>query len=408
MTQLIVPARADAKQAGPPSRFVLIYLSMTGTDAFGSGLFKTLGVLFWARYDHFSLPTVGLGLTLGGLCAMAGLIPLGRLGDSFGHRRLIIALNVVTGTTIALFPLVRSVPLFFVVISIAATTEASLGPLRRSYVGRQMDPAIRPHFNARNRATFNAGFGSGAAVAGLGLAWGGSNHALVALVLGNAASFLLAAMAMAMLPTDRAVQHRAGSVDLHGALSNPALIGAGALVGLLALSEEALEVGVPVWIAVSHRVPLVMISAALVTNTVLVVLFQVPLAIRLQRLPTVTSCRLAGGVLIASFALMAVAGVLNRPAAVVVTMLFVLLLTCSEIIASTIDWDVSYRKSRPGQEAASQAAFSLGTGSHRAVGGMLFARSLTGLSSMGWLIACAAPVLVLAASVHCRGRELLD
>ncbi|HJQ01817.1 MAG TPA: MFS transporter [Jatrophihabitans sp.] len=407
MRQLTAPTSADTKPAPLSRRFVVVYLSMTGTDAFGSGLFKTLAVLFWARYAHFSLPTVGAGLTVGGLCAMVCLLPLGRLGDRLGHRRLIIGLNLVTGATIATFPLVRSVVLFFVVVAVAATVEASLGPLRRSYVGRQLDPAIRPHFNARNRATFNAGFGSGAAVAGLGLA-AGSNSALVALVLGDAASFLLAALAMAMLPPDRAFQHLPGTIELRGALSHPGLLGAGALVGLLALSEEALEIGLPVWIAVSHRVPLVMISLALVANTILVVLFQVPLARRLQRLPTTRSCRLAGGLLIAGFALMAMTGLLPRPAAILVTVLFVLLLTGSEIIAAAIDWEVSYRKSRPGQEAASQAAFSLGTSGHRAVGGLLFARSLAGFGSSGWLIACAAPVLVLAATVHCRGRGLLD
>lgn len=390
--------------AAPPRRFALTYLVMTGTDAFGSGLFKTLGVLFWARYAGFSLPTVGLGLAVGGLFAMALLLPLGRLGDRVGHRRLIITLNVAVGALVATFPLVREVALFFAVAAAAAAAEAALGPLRRSYVGRQLSPPVRRRFNARNRATFNAGFGVGAALAGVGLA-AGSNRVLVLLVLGNAASFLLAAAAMCLLPPDRP-EPAAEAVEVRGVLGHPRLIGSGALVGLLALSEEALEIGVPVWVATTQRVPLAMISVALVVNTVFVVLFQVPLARRLERMPTMRGFQLASCLLFVAFALMALAGLLPRPAAIVVMLVFVLLLSTSEVIAATIDWDVSYRSARAGRESESQAAFSLGTNSHRAVGGVLFGGALAA-GTAGWLVACAAPALVLAAGSYRGVRRLV-
>jgi len=408
MGGLIANRRASGpadEMAAPPRRFAATYLTMTATDSFGSGLFKTLAVLFWSRYAHLGLPTVGLGLTVGGLVAMAALLPLGRLGDRVGHRRMVIALNLVVGTVVAGFPLVREPAVFFAVVAVASAAEAALGPLRRSYVGRQLSPPVRRRFNARNRATFNAGFGCGAALAGIGLA-AGSNRILVVLVLGNAASFLLAAAAMYLLPPDRAPDQPAGgAADLRGVLGHPRLIGSGALVGLLALSEEALEVGVPVWIATTSRVPVAMISVALVVNTVFVVLFQVPLARRLESLPTLRSFRLAGCLLLLAFALMAPAWLLPQAAAIAVLLVFVLLLSTSEVIAATVDWDISYRTARAGRESESQAAFSLGTNSHRAVGGVLFAGALAA-GPAGWLVAGAAPALVLAATAFRGVRRL--
>jgi hypothetical protein len=122
-------------------------------------------------------------------------------------------------------------------------------------------------------------------------------------------------------------------------------------------------------------------------------------------LPTLRSFRLAGCLLLLAFALMALAGLLPRPAAIAVLLVFVLLLSTSEVIAATVDWDVSYRTARAGRESESQAAFSLGTNSHRAVGGVLFAGALTA-GTVGWLVACAAPAAVLAASSYRGVRRL--
>jgi MFS family permease len=175
------------------SDFRRSFLTMTAVDALGNGLFKAISVFFWIRYAHFSIAIVGLGFTLGGLSGMLLMLPVGRIADRLGQRRTAIVLNVVAGAVVATFPLVHVVVLFFVVVCLATAAEATIDPLRRAYLGARLAPGERRPFSARDRAVYNAGFGVGAALAGLGLALG-DTRTLLYFVIADAASFLLAAL----------------------------------------------------------------------------------------------------------------------------------------------------------------------------------------------------------------------
>ena len=173
-----------------------------------------------------------------------------------------------------------------------------------------------PPFNARDRAVYNAGFGGGAALAGLGLALG-DTRTLLYFVVADAASFLLAALAMSRLPRDRQAQPRddrpdhaadGGYVGTLGALAHPRVFASGAVIGLLALPDEALDIGLPVWIAATHRAPFWLVGGALILNTMFVVGCQVPVARWLDRMSMTTNCYLSAAFLAAGFVLLAITG----------------------------------------------------------------------------------------------------
>jgi len=391
------------------------YLAMTATDALGSGLFKTVSVFFWVRDAHFSVTTVGLGFTLAGLSAMLLMLPAGRIADRFGPRRTAIVLNVTAGAVLATFPLIHQVVIFFVVMCLTWGPEASLEPLRRAYVGTHLGPGERRSLNASSRAAYNAGFGVGAALAGLALAFG-DTRTLSYLVLADAASFLLAGLLMSRLPRDGRAESPDDGSDHHaptsrylgilGVLAHPRVFASGAIVGLLGLSDDALDIGLPVWIAATHRAPAWVISGALILNTGFVVSCQVPMTRRLGRFSTTRICYLSAAFLAAAFALLATTGSLGRLAATAVALCSVLLLSCAEICGSVVDWEASYSHARPGRESELQAAFSLGSGSHQLVGGILFPDPIAAFGSLGWLAACAAPILVSIANSYHRTSNL--
>jgi len=63
-------------------------------DATGTGMFLTVSVLFFTRFAGLAAGSVALGLSLAGLAAMIGAVPLGSLGDRFGYRRVWVLVTV--------------------------------------------------------------------------------------------------------------------------------------------------------------------------------------------------------------------------------------------------------------------------------------------------------------------------
>jgi MFS family permease len=51
---------------------------------------------------------VALGLSLAGLAAMIGAVPLGSLGDRFGYRRVWVLVTVAQAVVYAAYPFVRT------------------------------------------------------------------------------------------------------------------------------------------------------------------------------------------------------------------------------------------------------------------------------------------------------------
>src|ERR1700684_4251198 len=66
--------------AGPMRRYAFVSL----VDATGTGMFLTVSVLFFTRIFGLAAGSVALGLSLAGLAAMIGAVPLESLSDRFG------------------------------------------------------------------------------------------------------------------------------------------------------------------------------------------------------------------------------------------------------------------------------------------------------------------------------------
>jgi MFS family permease len=103
-------------------------------DATGSGLFATVSTLFFTRVVGLPVGQVGLGLSLAGLAALLGAIPLGSLGDRLGHRRVWITVTLAEALACACYPLVHSSGEFTAAVTLAALGQVGSSPIRAAYL----------------------------------------------------------------------------------------------------------------------------------------------------------------------------------------------------------------------------------------------------------------------------------
>jgi len=125
-------ARAVLPPAGPLRRYAFVSL----VDATGTGMFLTVSVLFFTRFAGLAAGSVALGLSLAGLAAMIGAVPLGSLGDRFGHRRVWVLVTVVQAVVYAAYPFVRTFGEFVTLAAVASLAEVGGSPLRAGYLSR--------------------------------------------------------------------------------------------------------------------------------------------------------------------------------------------------------------------------------------------------------------------------------
>jgi MFS family permease len=276
-----VTGAARARGLLPPAGPLRRYAFVTLIDAIGTGLFLSVSVLFFTRVAGLPAKSVAVGLSLAGLAAMAGAVPLGSLGDRFGHRRMWVLLTVIQALVFAAYPFARTFLAFVVLTALASLAQVGTSPIRGAYLSRIAGQAERVRARAYNQAVSNAGFALGALGAGVALGVG-TRAAYVALVLGDAASFAICAVILLTLPaapegaappvTDSPVTQ---SPDGRPVLRDLRYLSVCGLNGLLLTSGAILTVGLPLWIVHHTRAPAWTVAGGFLLNTLLVVALQV-------------------------------------------------------------------------------------------------------------------------------------
>ena len=274
-----LPALDLVPEAGPGRRMVLITLVQSA----GNGLFLTSSAVFFVRVVGLSPGQVGLGLSLAGLAGFLVTVPIGRLADRHGARRLLALDHLALAVLFALYPLAGTFAAFVGVASLIAMAEISASPLRSATLYTLFAPQDAVRTRAQMRSGFNVGFLLGAAAAGATLAVA-SYPVFWAVCLTNALAQAVCALAVWRLNApERAPSPNDGSSSKNGtgfgtALRDVWFVLLTATNGLLELHSTVLIIGVPLWI-VSHTTAPVSLAAVLVViNTVLVVLLQVRLS----------------------------------------------------------------------------------------------------------------------------------
>ncbi len=380
-------------------------------SAFGDGVFLTGSAVFFTQIVGLSAAQVGLGLSIAGVATFILAVPLGKLSDRYGAKRvwalasLIEALLYLVWLTIGGF---ASFVVMMIGLELIQTTSRSA---RNAYRFDVFPREERVSSSAYFRAARNVGYTLGALLAGVALATN-SDDVIRTVPVATAVLLLLNAGLVARLP---AAAHHVdaepllevaieGSGDRRSALRNRAYVATAVLGGVLATHQVLLNVVIPLWLVEETDAPRVLLAWLFGTNTVMAVLLQVAAARGITTVGDSLRAQRRG----ASFFVLSCGIVLVTHDTIGwVTIALVWLghvtVTGAELFQSAGEWGLQAELSDPERrgeyQGVSQLGFTLGS---------VWAPALYTFLAMewgttGWLL-IAAIVLVAAVLIHPAAR----
>ncbi|MFC7306521.1 MFS transporter [Streptomyces monticola] len=393
---------------GPPRVLALAQLA----NSLGDGAFYATSALFFTQVVGLSPTRVGLALTLGwGLGMLAG-VPLGYAADRWGPRRTAVLLAVVTATALAAFLVVRSFPLFLLVVCVYTCCQSGLTSARQALLAGLVPAGERTRVRAQLQSTLNAGLAVGAGLGAVALGLDSEAAYLTVFAL-DAASFAAAALVLCRVPevAPSPVVRTAGEPRLAVLRDRPyALVTL--LNAVLYLNMPLLSLGLPLWIVERTDAPKPMAATLLVVNMLSVVVFQVRVAREVTDIRGASrAIGRAGLLMLAACVLYATTGGrIGAVAAVAVLLVAAGVQVYGEMAQGAGAWELGFGLAPEHQQGQYQGFFGMGPQIARMLGPLLLTTLLLGLGTAGWLILGGlflAAGLAVAPAVRWAERERL-
>ena len=267
-----------------PSPLVRRLSTQSVLSAFGDGVFLTGSAVFFTQIVGLSAAQVGLGLTIAGIATFALAVPLGKLSDHYGAKRVWAIASLIEALLYLVWLEIGGMTSFVLMtIGLELISTASRSA-RNAYRFDVFPREERVSSNAYFRAARNVGYTLGALLAGVALATNSDDVVRMVPVV-TAGLLLLNALLVSRLP--RAAHHveteplletaLEGSGDRR-ALRNRGYVAMSVLGGVLATHQVLLNVVIPLWLVEETDAPRVLLAWLFGTNTVMAVLLQVAAA----------------------------------------------------------------------------------------------------------------------------------
>jgi MFS family permease len=312
-------------------------------DSLGSGLFLPFAVLFFLNTTTIALSTIGLGLTIAALLALPTAPLIGILVDRSGPKRIVVCSSLLQAAGFVSYLWVEEPWQLVGGALVVNVGQNMFWTGNGALVALAADPDQRARWFAMLRVLRNAGIGLGALLAAT-LTLGGPTgyHSLV---IGNAASFLVAAALTALwkplvhpttasVPADRTVDADTRGSGYRAVLTDRPFALLILINSLFVLCTLVLTVVLSVYITRTLHQGAWAASALFALATVMVVLTQTVVSRMSERRPTVQILRLAAVLWAGSFALLW--GVMLGPSWAIIPALFVAVIvyTAAEVVYS--------------------------------------------------------------------------
>ncbi|WP_370410700.1 MFS transporter [Streptomyces fradiae] len=370
-------------------------------DKTGTGLWAGCTALYFTYVSGLGLGQVGLLMTVSGGVGIAGAPLAGRLADRFPLVRVIAAAQLMRAVALLALLTTDDFLLLTLYSALGALPDRAGSVLIKLYAARLAGPE-RVRYQAIQRTTVNIGWSIGGLGAAAALATG-SVHAYPLLLVGNVLSYaVIAALTLRCAEPPAPAHVAAVSAAQDGKTAgapaprraNPwrdrTFLGYTATDAALFLDDTILQVAVPLWIVHATAAPVGLAPLLLVLNTVLVVLFQVPLARFGANTPAARRLivPLCGLFVVGTLALAASAAG-GRALAIGALAVAVIALTFAEIIHATASWELSVALAPADAQGAYLGVHGLAQSTQRFAGPLLVTAVMTA-GPLAW------PVLGLA------------
>lgn len=395
----------------PESRELRLISCVTLAHTFGDGMFLATQVLFFTRAAGLSAAQVGLGLAIAGACAIFAGVPLGRLSDRWGPRRVLLMLLVAEGMGVLSYTTIHSFVAFVPLVTVVSFIDQGGSAVRGAFIAAVLPARDRVRARAFLQAVANVGMGVGAAIAALALQRD-TRNAYELVIIGDAIAFLVAAALLLRIritappPRTRSERGPEPIPPSRGpALANHPYLLVTALNGVIAVHSGVLEVGVPLWVANSTDAPRWAISAVMAVNMTLVVVLQV-WASRGTESPQRAARALlrAGALLAAACVVFGLAHGLPAPLAVLVLLLGGVIHTFGEMLSAAAGWALSYDLADPAAQGEYQGIFNSGKAAGMLLSPLLITATAIQFGMGGWLTLAIMFLLAGAACIPAAHR----
>ncbi|MFJ1678978.1 MFS transporter [Streptomyces sp. NPDC088251] len=411
-------------------------------DRTGSGLWAASSVLYLTFVTHLSAQQIGVLLGVAGVAGIAGSPLAGRLAGRFPVRPLLIGCHLLRLVTLALVLMCDGFDALLPVVAVTYLGDRAAKTLEMLFATRTAG-ARRVAYQALSRSAANAGYGLGAGIAALGLAVG-TGGAYRALILGNALSFLVAAVLVW-----RTNEPREETVEVAGAANGPRpepqpeplrsephpqphlhpqplphtqphphpqplsqsqphpqplsqpqrparraspWRDRGYLTFVLLdipmnLDDSVLGVGLPLWLVNRTSAPHALVPVFLVINTVMVVALQISVSARAEGPRRATrAVLLYGGLMFVCCAFLAVATRGGTWVATAVLLAAALVVTLAELMRSVSSWELAVLLAPENARAEYLGVAGMSQSIQKSAGPPLLTGVVMAAGPAGWLV----------------------
>jgi MFS family permease len=374
--------------------------------AFGDGVFTTGNAVYFTQIVGLSAAQVGLGLSLSGLAVLALSVPMGRVADRFGARRMWAVGALLEALLYLSYPFIHGFPPFLLLLTAFSIVATVGGAGRGAYTIGIFPREERVRNQAFLRAALNIGFTLGALGGGLALAT--DSHDVIRMVPVFSALVLAAnAFLITRLPdtqaTTQGLQPEAAPEappTSPKALKNRGFVVTSVLSGIAGTHWILLLVVIPLWLVERTDAPHWVLAWLFGTNTVLAVLFQVPAARGMNTVSgALRGVRLATGFMVASCAIVAVTGDTIGWVSVVLLLVGHMTVTGAELFESAATWGFMSELSDPFRRGEYQGVWGLGGRITNILGPATYTWLALNHGTLGWVV-IATTIVLAAALLH--------
>jgi len=393
-----------------PTPLVRRLSSQSVLSATGDGVFLTGSAVFFTQIVGLSAAQVGLGLTIAGVVTFAFAVPLGKLSDRYGAKRVWALCSLVEALAYVAWLAVGNLAAFVAALVLLELVSTTSRAARNAYRFDVFPREERVSSSAYFRAARNVGYTLGALMAGVALATN-NDDVVRAVPLATAVVLLLNASLVSRLPST--APHHEGAAPIEeavrsgsegSALRNRGYVLMSIFDGVLATHQVLLNVVIPLWLVEETDAPRVLLAWLFGTNTVLAVALQVRAARGVVSVADSLRAQRRGA---AFFVLSCAIVLVTHDTVGWVTIALVWLghvtVTFAELFNSAGDWGLQAELSDPARRGEYQGVSQLGytVGSVWAPAAYTFLAMEWG--TPGWLL-IAAIIVAAAVAIHPAAR----
>ena len=296
-----------------------IMAAATLVNTFGNGALMTTFALYFTRVVGLRPTQVGLAFSAGAFAGLLVQVPAGHLADLRGPRKVLQALTFAGAVAMLGLLLARSVWALVAVMVVIEIFDSGSRAVRNGYIARLAEGGQGVRFRAYLRAITNVGISFGAMLGGLAL-WVDQSWAYLAVFALNAVTGVLTAIWLGRLPYIAPAPVREAGEPRMAVLRDLPFVVVTLLSGVAAMHFVAIELALPLWIAMYTTAPKSLVAITMLINTVCVALLQVRVTRNIDLVgPSARAMARSGFWIAGGFALIAFAS--GQPAGLAIALL---------------------------------------------------------------------------------------